>query len=319
MKRWMGYFLLAALACCGTFTSCVDDNDVVCPNGNGGSGDVMDAELMLTVNFDMGPSSKVGDPGVDHGENIADWNSLGIYIVYKSGQVLNYIFTPETFSTPNVYEVYSGVSNVFVVAFPKGHDAPLCKNAVDVYNMKTANITSFADNVRATYMQNIFSGVSDDFEISEKKQNSVTVTCKRLVAKVDMQYDVQPGLVEGNFVNAEMSSIGFRGVPQAYVFPAYEQEEPSDLPAVTTFLTLESQISERNGRVYSYMFPGEAYLDFSVNYTGLGEASETKTQQYNAKFSTPLTANTWYKTNFTVKGTNVSSDGSTPIVVELGK
>lgn len=316
----MGYFLLAALACCGIFTSCVDDNDVVCPDGNGGIGEVKDAELMLTVNFDMGPSSKVGDPGVDHGENVADWDNIGVYLVYETGRVLNFIFTKEDFVKSQKYNVFSGNARVFVVAFPEGQTIQSCTVANQVYNMKTLDVRDLTSG-QLDYMQNIFSGVSgEDFiNIEKDKQNIVKVICKRLVAKVDMQYDVQPGLVEGNFVNAKMSSISFRGVPQAYVFPAYEQEEPSTLPAATTFLTLESQISERNGRVYSYMFPGEAYLDFNVNYEGLGEASETKTQQYNAKFSTPLTANTWYKTNFTVKGTNVSSDGSTPIVVELGK
>lgn len=319
MKRWMGYFLLAALACCGTFTSCVGDNDVVCPDGNGGSGDVNNAELMLTINFDMGPSSKVGDPGVDHGENVANWDNIGIYLVYKdTRQVLNFKFSKEEFESPKIYNVYAGKVDVYVAAFAKT-EAPSCPTPESVYNMKSADVSQTGLSDKENYMQNLFSGVTTNVTLSNTDRTVVDVTCKRLVAKVDMQYDVQPGLVEGNFVNAKMSSIGFRGVPQAYVFPAYEQEEPSTLPAATTFLTLESQISERNGRVYSYMFPGEAYLDFSVNYTGLGETSETKTQQYNAKFSTPLTANTWYKTNFTVKGTNVSSDGSTPIVVELGK
>lgn len=314
----MGYFLLAALACCGTFTSCVDDNDVVCPNGNGGSGDVNNAELMLTINFDMGPSSKVGDPGSDHGENVANWDNIGIYLVYnETGKVLNFKFSKEEFESPKIYNVYAGNVDVYVAAFAET-EAPSCPTPESVYNMKSADVSLPGLSDKENYMQNLFSGVTGDVTLSTSNRTDVKVICKRLVAKVDMQYDVQPGIEGNKFVNAEMSSISFRGIPQAYVFPD-KHKGPSDLPAATTFLTLESQISERNGRVYSYMFPGEAYLDFNVNYEGLGETSETKTQQYNAKFSTPLTANTWYKTNFTVKGTNVSSDGSTPIVVELGK
>lgn len=317
----MGYFLLVALACCGTFTSCVDDNDVVCPDGNGGIGDVKDAELMLTINFDLGPSSKVGDPGVDHGENVADWDNIGVYLVYETGQVLNFLFTKEEFVESQKYNVFSGNARVFAVAFPDGQTPQPCTVSNQVYNMKTLDVSDLTSG-QLDYMQNIFSGVSEsgidgkDFiSIEKDKQTRVNVTCRRLVAKVDMQYDVQPGLVEGNFVNAKMSSIGFRGVPQAYVFPAYEQEEPSTLPAATTFLTLESQISERNGRVYSYMFPGKAYLDFSVMYEGLDGASETKEKEYTAEFKEDLKANSWYKTNFTVKGTKVSSNDP----IELGK
>lgn len=311
MKRWMGYFLLAALACCGTFTSCVDDNDVVCPDGNGGSGDVMDAELMLTINFDMGPSSKVGDPGSDHGENVANWDNIGIYLVYnETGKVLNFKFSKEEFKSPKIYNVYAGNVDVYVAAFAET-EAPSCPTPESVYNMKSADVSQTGLSDKENYMQNLFSGVVTNITLSTTNRTDVNVICKRLVAKVDMQYDVQPGIVEGNFVNAEMSSISFFGAPQAYIFPAYEQEEPSDFPGVGEILTLESQISERNGRVYSYMFPGEAYLNFSVMYKGLGGSSETKEQNYKANFITPLTANTWYKTNFTVKGTNVSSNEST--------
>lgn len=303
----MGYFLLAALACCGTFTSCVDDNDVVCPDGNGGSGDVMDAELMLTINFDMGPSSKVGDPGSDHGENVANWDNIGIYLVYnETGKVLNFKFSKEEFESPKIYNVYAGNVDVYVAAFAET-EAPSCPTPESVYNMKSADVSQTGLSDKENYMQNLFSGLTENVTLSTTNRTDVKVICKRLVAKVDMQYDVQPGIEGNKFVNAEMSSISFRGIPQAYVFPD-KHKGPSVLPAATTFLTLESQISERNGRVYSYMFPGKAYLDFSVRYEGLDGASEPKNKEYTAEFKEDLKANSWYKTNFTVKGTKVSSN-----------
>lgn len=300
----MQYCLLLTAICCGVLTSCKKGD------APGGEPDIekKEAELMLTVNFDMGPSSKVGDPGVDHGENVANWDNIGIYLVYKdTRQVLNFKFSKEEFESPKIYNVYAGNVDVYVAAFAET-EAPSCPTPESVYNMKSANVRSGILDVNA-YMQNLFSGVTTDVALSATDRTTVSVVCRRLVAKVDMQYDVQPGLEEGNFVDAKMSAVSFSGVPQAYVFPGYVQETPS-LPVTTEILNLSSNISERNGRIYSYMFPGESYLNFTVDYI----ATETKSQKYVARFNNTLNANTWYKVNFSVKGTSVGASET----VEVG-
>ena len=311
MKKWMNLIMALPVVFGGLLASCVDDHDVSCPSFV----EEPDAELMLTVKFDMGPSTKVGDPGTDHGEDVADWKNLGIYLVYETGQVLPFKFTNETFTTPKIYNVYAGNADVFVVALPEEQQLPdnLNLSASDIRNLKTLDVSSLEHNTDKThYMRNLFSGVVRGFEISADRTNTISVVCKRLVAKVDMQYDVQNGIENGKFVKAAMSEISFEGIPQSYIFP-----EVAGVLGVANkkIMTLSGNISERNGRAYSYMFPGSASMLFSVNYLTEG-STEGNAVDYTATFQSPLNVNTWYKVNFTVSGKNASTSGSVGVEIE---
>lgn len=295
----------------GLLASCVDDHDVSCPSFV----EEPDAELMLTVKFDMGPSTKVGDPGTDHGEDVADWKNLGIYLVYETGQVLPFKFTKETFTTPKIYNVYAGNADVFVVALPEEQQLPENSSANEIRNMKTLDVSissMLSNSAKTHYMRNLFSGTVKGFQISAESTNTVTVVCKRLVAKVDMQYDVQSGIDGGEFVEASMSEITFKGVPQSYIFP--EVAGTLNVGNVD-LMTLSGNISERNGRAYSYMFPGSASMRFDVNYQTESKP-EGNLVGYTATFQSPLTVNTWYKVNFTVSGKNASATGTVGVDIQ---
>lgn len=299
MKRW-SMKLVGLLSLLWMVTSCIKEAYVE-PEP------VADAEMTLTLSFDTGTrASRIGDPGTDHGENTADWKNLGVYLVYEDGKILNFKFTDETFQSPKIFNVYPGTADVFVVAFPEGQEIPACPDRASVCNMKTLDVSNPSLQDKNAYMRNIFSGVSENFIISKDGGNSVTVTCKRIVSKVDVQYDVQNGIENGKFVEAGMSAISFKGVPQAYIFPG-QKTETIALPGVTSLMELSGTISERNGRAYAYMFPGEARLGFTITYTRGGGQEEDIT--YSATFKSPLTALSWNKVNFYVTGNNASTTG----------
>lgn len=309
MKRW-SMKLVGLLSLLWMITSCVKEAYVE-PEP------VADAEMTLTLSFDTGTrASRIGDPGTDHGENTADWKNLGVYLVYEDGKILNFKFTDETFQSPKIFNVYPGTADVFVVAFPEGQEIPACPDRASVCNMKTLDVSTASLKDKNAYMRNIFSGVSENFTISKdgydsnSGRNSVTVTCKRIVSKVDVQYDVQNGIENGKFVEAGMSAISFKGVPQAYIFP--EQKTEATLSGSVELVKLSGTISERNGRAYAYMFPGAAELTFDINYKKDSEA-EVHNVSYVASFESPLTALSWNKVNFKVSGTNAEATGQVPI------
>jgi hypothetical protein len=309
MKRW-SMKLVGLLSLLWMITSCVKEAYVE-PEP------VADAEMTLTLSFDTGTrASRIGDPGTDHGENTADWKNLGVYLVYEDGKILNFKFTDETFQSPKIFNVYPGTADVFVVAFPEGQEIPACPDRASVCNMKTLDVSTASLKDKNAYMRNIFSGVSENFTISKdgydsnSGRNSVTVTCKRIVSKVDVQYDVQGGIENGNFVEAGMSAISFKGVPQAYIFP--EQKTEATLSGSVELVKLSGTISERNGRAYAYMFPGAANLTFDINYKKDSEAAVNEVS-YVASFESPLTALSWNKVNFTVSGMNAEATGPVPI------
>lgn len=303
MKRW-SMKLVGLLSLLWMITSCVKEAYVE-PEP------VADAEMTLTLSFDTGTrASRIGDPGTDHGENTADWKNLGVYLVYEDGKILNFKFTDETFQSPKIFNVYPGTADVFVVAFPEGQEIPACPDRASVCNMKTLDVSTASLTDKNAYMRNIFSGVSENFIISKDGRNSVPVTCKRIVSKVDVQYDVQGGIENGNFVEAGMSAISFKGVPQAYIFP--EQKTEATLSGSVELVKLSGTISERNGRAYAYMFPGAANLTFDINYKKDSEAAVNEVS-YVASFESPLTALSWNKVNFTVSGMNAEATGPVPI------
>lgn len=304
MKRW-SMKLVGLLSLLWMITSCVKEADVEPTQ-------VADADLTLTLSFNTGTRAlNMGDPGTDHGEETADWENLGVYLVYNDGKVLNFMFTKETFNSPKVFNVYSGTADVFVAAFPAEQEAPACSTPEAVHKLQTFDVSQPSIADKAHYMRNIFSGMYSGFVIEKDGNNSVNVTCQRIVSKVDIQYDVQDGIENDKFVEAAMSSISFQGVKQAYLFP---DQAGTSFTETGEIANLSGAISERSGRAYSYMFPGTAFLNFDVTYNVSGEAS--KTVNYSATFDEPLSALTWYKVNLMVRGETVNATGSQPITIK---
>lgn len=268
---------------------------------------VADAEMRLSVSFNTG--TRAGDPGTDHGEWTANWKTLGIYVVYTNGQYQTFVFDKDTFQSPQIFWVYEGTAEVYAVALPVGYELPVCRTVDDIKNMQTL-IDPESGVASNQNIKDIFSGISGEVSIEKGKQNIITVSCTRLAAKIDVQWDAQGAYADGKYTDAKMSEITLDGLAQGYVFPSKVSNPTYTIsPNVATF-TAKDPISERNGRTYFYTFPGvNNAINFTVDYTVGNGGVLTGTQTYKATFQDANKANTWYKVNIDVKGTKTSATG----------
>lgn len=302
MKNWKSYIMAVGLLF--GVSSCVFEEHVPEPA-------VADAEMRLSVSISSG--TRAGDPGTDHGERNADWETLGVYVVYTNGRVLSFSIPQSEFKAPysKVFSVFEGTAQVYAVAFPSGHTPPVCTTVAEVQNIQTLNIANIAgkDN-KQNYIQNIFSGISDEIDIIKGEQNRITVICTRLAAKIDVQWDAQGAYADGKYTDAKMSDITLEGLAQGYVFPSEVSNPTYTTTQIVAAFTAGDAISERNGRTYFYTFPGVTNaINFTVDYTVGNGGVLTGTQTYKATFQDANKANTWYKVNIDVKGTKTSATG----------
>lgn len=298
MKNWKSYIMAVGLLFGAS--SCVYEEHVPEPA-------VADAEMRLSVSFNTG--TRAGDPGSDHGEETANWKTLGIYVVYANGQYQTFVFDKDTFQSPQTFWVYEGTAEVYAVALPVGYKLPVCRTVDDIKNMQTL-IDSESGAASNQNIKDIFSGISSEVTIEKGKQNIITVSCTRLAAKIDVQWDAQGAYADGKYTDAKMSEITLDGLAQGYVFPSKVSNPTYTIsPNVATF-TAKDPISERNGRTYFYTFPGvNNAINFTVDYTVGNGGVLTGTQTYKATFQDANKANTWYKVNIDVKGTKTSATG----------
>lgn len=298
MKNWKSYIMAVGLLLGAS--SCVYEEHVPEPA-------VADAEMRLSVSFNTG--TRAGDPGTDHGEETANWKTLGIYVVYANGQYQTFVFDKDTFKSPQNFWVYEGTAEVYAVALPVGYKLPVCRTVDDIKNMQTL-IDSESGAASNQNIKDIFSGISSEVTIEKGKQNIITVSCTRLAAKIDVQWDAQGAYADGKYTDAKMSEITLDGLAQGYVFPSKVSNPTYTIsPNVATF-TAKDPISERNGRTYFYTFPGvNNAINFTVDYTVGNGGVLTGTQTYKATFQDANKANTWYKVNIDVKGTKTSATG----------
>lgn len=303
MKNWKSYIMAVGLLF--GVSSCVFEEHVPEPA-------VADAEMRLSVSISSG--TRAGDPGTDHGEWSADWETLGVYVVYTNGRVLSFSIPQSEFKAPysKVFSVFEGTAQVYAVAFPSGHTPPVCTTVAEVQNMRTLDIASISggDDAKQKYIQNIFSGISDSEDIVKDRNNRIDVTCTRLAAKIDVQWDAQGAYADGKYTDAKMSDITLEGLAQGYVFPSEVSNPTYTTTQIVAAFTAGDAISERNGRTYFYTFPGVTNaINFTVDYTVGNGGVLTGTQTYKATFQDANKANTWYKVNIDVKGTKTSATG----------
>lgn len=299
MKNWKTYIIVFGFLFGAS--SCVFEEHVPEPV-------VADAEMRLSVSINAG--TRAGDPGADHGEWNADWANLGVYVVYTNGRVLSFSIPKAEFSSPKNFSVVEGTARIYAVAFPAGQTPPICNTAAEVQNMRTLDISTISgDDAKQNYIQNIFSGISEEVvTIKKNDENTVSVFCSRLAAKIDVQWDAQGAYADGKYTQATMSEITHDGLAEGYIFPtvATISDEPSVILTDATY-TADDPISERNGRTYFYTFPGKSSaINFSVTYTPGTDDALKGEQKYKALFPNTIESNTWYKVNINVSGTKAS-------------
>lgn len=143
----------------------------------------------------------------------------------------------------------------------------------------------------------------------EVGQATPTMTLTRLAAKIDIQWDAADAYPK--YTNVVVTGFTFHGETNAggsdiqsdpgrgRLFPTlYAGNEI--LGGQSTFLNT-TEISQRNGRVYHYVFPdgvGTPRVTFSISAKGVDS------KPYTFTFPSPLRKATWYKVNTTIRGLN---------------
>lgn len=308
VRRFLKMIMMTAAVVALT-ASCRDDDPVA-----EAAPAVRDAEVSVSVRFSL-PQSRTGDPGSGHQEFAEGWDRLDLYFVYDDGTVLTESVARADFLSPMIFGVYEGSVQVFAAAVPSEQAEASVRTPDEVRSLTVTDIYNAVqgNDARMEYMLGFFSGVSAKTEIIKEQTNEINLVLNRLVAKIDMQWDVQSGVTEGSFVDASMSEISFRGYATGYLFPS--EAPATSVGTVGPLATIDGTVSARNGRAYFYTFPGsDCGFDFGLAFTG-GTLSG-RTTNYNATFTAPLVGDAWHKVNVTVRGTNVSSDAS-PVAITL--
>ena len=289
---------------------------------------VPDSRVMLTVRMAGGGEQKSESfsvPGHDNDENTPALETIGLYLAYDKGEVLCYELSREAyedsvrqcatagFDHHVTFNAFEGNMTVYAVAFGAGQTFQVVDGLDELRNLATASLEDLQDAAaRNTYMKSLFSGKSAEVQVSHEVSTHIDVTLQRLAAKVDVQYDVQDAYEQGGYTQATMSAITFKGWPQGFFFP---DEATAPSPTLDFDQQADGTVSERNGRVVFYTFPGaQNEFEFTIDYASDGaEGRWNGLVDYTARFKNALAPDTWHYVRFTVRGTQAAATG-----IELG-
>lgn len=148
----------------------------------------------------------------------------------------------------------------------------------------------------------------------EVGQATPTMTLRRLAAKIDIQWDAADAYP--TYTNVRVTDFAFSGgatpddvgAGSGRLFPSFS-ENAASLCGSSLFLNT-TEISQRNGRVYHYVFPdgGAApKVRFGIVATTASGGSQTS-REYTFTFPAPLRQATWYKVNTTIRGISGKTD-----------
>lgn len=170
------------------------------------------------------------------------------------------------------------------------------------------------------------------------------MTLKRLACQLDIQWDAAQGYNNGNLVDCTISQFqynggastsgtsgtggttgtggtnagtsGITGSGYGRLFPTLQAANVSAVGGSKQFIN-QTPISQRNGRVYHYVFPDGSKspdITFLLNLTtqdpntGVESKLENKTYTFKLDNIAPLQPATWYKINTKIKGMTTSSE-----------
>lgn len=313
------------------FVACShDDEDRPAP-------DVETVRLIISVPA-TSASTRMGDPGtaVDEG---ADWDRLAVILAYSdNSKVRTTTITQEQF---NALPAYNGNANFKLLAIdaepgtvyiygvtysdaaannPSSAIAGCTTNA-KVQALTISNAYS-EDNGTIDYAKfvSVATGYYKDddgnlsvFEIKEGGTGEVgsipTMTLTRLAAKIDIQWDAADAYDPGGYTDVKVtgfkynSNTNVEGVGFGRLFPDLVSASATAIGGSKEFYNT-SEISQRNGRVYHYVFPDgksvpSVKFNISAKKTGV---TPDPSADYTLTFKSALQKATWYKVNATIKG-----------------
>lgn len=194
-----------------------------------------------------------------------------------------------------------------------------CKSVDDVQKLTISNYYAEDDESRVAKFVSVATGYYKEsgndpaeFEIKEGGTGQIgeipTMTLTRLAAKIDIQWDAADAYEAGytdvgvtdfkyDSGNASVVDVGF-----GRLFPDLVSASATAIGGSKEFYnTLE--ISQRNGRVYHYVFPdGVSKPSVTFNISANKEGNQITGSGYTMNFPSALQKATWYKVNATIKG-----------------
>lgn len=323
--------LLCAVVLC--LTACGSSDDDGAPVA-----DVETVQLIISVPA-TSAGTRMGDPGtaVDEG---ADWDRLAVILAYSdNSKVRTTTITQEQF---NALPAYNGNTNFKLLAIDAepgmvyiygvtysnaAKNNPYsaiagCTTNAEVQALKISNDYSKPEggtidyakfvSVATGYYQDATGGLSP-FEIKEGGTGQIgeipTMTLTRLAAKIDIQWDAADAY-EAGYTDVKVTDFKYdsgnasvEGVGFGRLFPDLVSASATAIGGSKEFYNT-SEISQRNGRVYHYVFPdgvSKPSVTFNISANNK-EGNQITGNGYTMNFPSALQKATWYKVNATIKG-----------------
>lgn len=332
MKRYLLILSVFAML----LVSCShDDDDRPAP-------DVETVRLIISVPA-TSVGTRMGDPGtaVDEG---ADWDRLAVILAYtddsqvtlpNNSKVQVTTISKNDFVNLPIYgdtnyrllsiDAQPGTVYIYGVTYSKdadnnpSSDISNCKTNEAVQALTISNAYS-EDNGTIDYAQfvSVATGYYKEsdtdltpFEIKEGGTGEVgnipTMTLTRLAAKIDIQWDAADAYGQG-YTDVKVTGFKYDSgngiVDEGYgrLFP--DLYTGTDAIGGSKEFYNTSEISQRNGRVYHYVFPDgksvpSVKFNISAKKTGV---TPDPSADYTLTFKSALQKATWYKVNATIKG-----------------
>lgn len=338
-----------------SFSSCSTDDD-------GGTTPVDDGRqtVQLYLSVPSSNATRIGDPGqaVPEGE---DWDRLAVMIEYVDGiqtdkdKYYLKIIKREEYENLDERDGYRwigldllpGKVNIYGVTYssdatnnPEQAITDIATNGGSYKELEISNDYAMNDEAHvakflsvATGFYQDESGNLKDFVVEPNPdwtaEDMPTMRLTRLAAKIDIQWDAQEAYgsaysdikVTGFTFSGDNASISGSG--SGRLFPSlYTGTEK--LSGSKTFIN-QTPISQRNGRVYHYVFPdGVSTPKVTFNITAKKEENGITTNvdnNYIYTFNDELQKATWYKIRTYIKGftnqvTNIAITPEGPETVE---
>lgn len=316
------------------FVACSHDDDA-------SSSSVENLETVkLYISVPGVQSTRMGDPGtaVPEGE---DWDELAIMVEYTSPstkRLLKTISKTDFEALPSLdaegkikiisLDVEEGEVYIYGVTYtssasqsPKSVIGNWVNNSgVAVSDLTISNAYANGDMAKFVSVATGFYDLGADGNHTGKRQtysiksitdpdfsNTIpTIILTRLAAKIDIQWDAADAYDKG-YTDVKVTGFtydsgnGIVDEGHGRLFPNLYTGTDA-IGGSKVFNT--SEISQRNGRVYHYVFPdgvSEPKVTFNISAKKTGETPDPSAD-YTLAFKSALQKATWYKVNATIKG-----------------
>lgn len=294
---------------------------------------ISECEVMVNLLVET-PGTRIGDPGTGHDENAILWENIDLFFVYsKEDRVIKKSLLRKDYEASKakkfLFTLPVGNVDVYAVAYGKQQKPLQTATPEQVRTLRTNDLMDmkepkFTEEDRKKYLLGLFSAViNQPLVLQSGKAEMLTLTLKRLIAKVDIQWDAQEAYEGFTYTDVALSDMHINGITQGYFFP--QQQTDLNNPELTENIaayTMNTPASKRNGRAYFYVFAGvKNQIRFNVVYQQVAEAGsepKTKTVNYTAAFQQPLKQASWHKVNLNVKGTQIPQSG-TNVIIKLSQ